>query len=865
VGKSDTALLPLAESVADGSSVDWHEAEARATTDEQSVIRQLRVLASLAAIHRSLPAASDAGPHAGDRRTSSPAIGNWAELSLIERLGGGTFGEVYRAWDRHLEREVALKLLRLDDLHDDPQTSRIAREGRLLARIRHPNVITVHGVEIHEGRVGLCMELVRGTTLEDVLRKRGSFSAREAALVGIDLCRALAAVHGAGLIHRDVKAQNVMREDGGRIVLMDLGTGRDTRPDGAFGVPDLAGTPLYLAPEIFDGAAASERTDLYSLGVLLYHLVTGSFPVPAATVDELRDAQARGAVVRLRDARADLPTMFVQVVDRAISRDPQGRYTTAGALEADLLEALRETADIQPLNTPGEAAVRRPLTWFRRGPLSAPAAAVLALTAAAVVGYFSWNLAYRPVPLAARAIRSIAVLPLANMSGDASQDFFADGMTDVLISNLARIRALRVISRTSAMQYKGVHAPMKDVARALNVDAILEGSVVRAGDRVRIAVDLVQVATDRHVWAESYERDVRDVLALQSEVARAIAGEVQAQLTPQEEASFAAAAAAPQLNSAAQDAYLQGRYYWSKRTPDGLQQALDYFRRASALAPNFAPAYAGQADTYNLLPGNMPPAVAYPLAKAAAAKALELDPTLAEAHTSLAFATFIFDRDWSSAEAAFQRALQFNPSYPTAHLWYGDFLQAQGRFAEASARFEQAAALDPLSPAIAVEIGAAPLYEGRYDEAIRRLRAALQRHPGTPGAHYYLAVCYELKGMLAEAATETRRGLEVAADGRIHELLVSETGRLASLEGRRDDALKVIRDLAALPSDGFVQMTIAYVHAALGNADRMFEALQRAEAERSPGLLWLASSPLFITYRTDPRFIRLLGQIQLPH
>jgi TolB-like protein/Tfp pilus assembly protein PilF/tRNA A-37 threonylcarbamoyl transferase component Bud32 len=853
-------LLPLAESVADGSAVDWHEAEAHATTDEQAVIRQLRVLANLAAIHRSLPAASDGGPHAGDRRTSSPAIGSWADLSLVERLGGGTFGEVYRAWDRHLEREVALKLLRLDDLSDDPQTSRIAREGRLLARVRHPNVITVHGVEIHEGRVGLCMELVRGTTLEDVLRKRGPFSAREAALVGIDLCGALAAIHGAGLIHRDVKAQNVMREDGGRIVLMDLGTGRDSRPDRTFGLPDLAGTPLYLAPEIFDGAPASERTDLYSLGVLLYHLVTGSFPVPATTVDELRDAQARGAVVRLRDARADLPTMFVQVVDRAISRDPQGRYTSAGALEADLVEALRGTADIQPLNTPGEAAVRRPLTWFRRGPLSAPVAAVLALTAAAVVGYFSWNLAYRPVPLSARAIRSIAVLPLANMSGDASQDFFADGMTDVLIGNLARIRALRVISRTSVMQYKGVRSPLKDVARALNVDAVLEGSVQRVADRVRISVDLVHVATDRHVWVGSYERDLRDVLALQSEVARTIAREVQAQLTPQEEAGFAAAAAAMPLNSAAQDAYLQGRYYWSKRTPEGIQQALEYFRQAAALAPQFAPAYAGQADAYNLLPGRMPAEVAYPLAKAAAAKALELDPTLAEAHTSMAFATFVFDRDWPRAEAGFQRAVEMNPGYATAHHWYGEFLSVVGRLEEASREFNQAAALDPLSPPIDVEVGSILILQGRLDDAITRLRGTVGRHPADVGAHYYLAVAYELKGMLPEAAAETRRGLEAAPQ---NVFLLSELGRIAALEGRRADALKIVADMASVPRGPFSQAMIAYVYAALGDTDRMFAALERAESDRSPQLLWLRTDPVFAPFRTDPRFTRMLDRLRL--
>ena len=358
-------LLSLAESVADGSAINWDAAEAAAGADERAVVRQLRILANLATLHRSLPSmAEDLPPASAVDRSSNPApaIGSWAHLALVERLGGGTFGEVYRAWDGHLEREVALKLLRVDESTDDLQTSRVAREGRLLARVRHPNVITVYGVAVHEGRVGLWMELIRGTTLEQLLLKRGPFSAREAALVGIDLCRALAAIHAAGLIHRDVKAQNVMREAGGRIVLMDLGTGREIGPRA---LPDLAGTPLYLAPEIFQGAPASEKTDLYSLGVLLYHLVTGSFPVRATTIEELTQAHAAGASVRLRDVRADLPTAFVRVVDRIIAKDPDERYASAGALEADLAQALDDGAVPAVIDAPAPPTQPRRVAIWR--------------------------------------------------------------------------------------------------------------------------------------------------------------------------------------------------------------------------------------------------------------------------------------------------------------------------------------------------------------------------------------------------------------------------------------------------------------------------------------------------------------------
>jgi serine/threonine protein kinase len=341
-----SALLPLAESIADGSQIDWDAVEAGANGEDLAVIRQLRVLYDLALLHRSLPAPESRTPRAPSERGPGPAsvIGSWAHLLLVERLGGGTFGDVYRAWDRHLECEVALKLLRAPEESDDLQSSRIAREGRLLARVRHPNVIAVHGVAVHDGRVGLWMELVRGDTLEQLLLRRGPCSDREAAIFGIDLCRAVAAIHGAGLIHRDIKAQNVMREEGGRTVLMDLGTGREIAGGPRHPLADLAGTPLYLAPEVFQGAPASERTDIYSLAVLLYHLVTGSFPVRGMTMEALQEAHATGNVVRLRDARADLPTEFVSVVDRAIANDPARRYASAGALESDLVRAIDERA-----------------------------------------------------------------------------------------------------------------------------------------------------------------------------------------------------------------------------------------------------------------------------------------------------------------------------------------------------------------------------------------------------------------------------------------------------------------------------------------------------------------------------------------
>src|SRR3954471_3529536 len=516
------ALLSLAESIADGAPIDWDAAEAGASERDRVLIGQLRVLSDLAGLHRSLPrAVSEPRGAAPEPQTlAAPAIGNWAHLALLERLGGGTSGDVYRAWDRHLERDVALKLLRADESTDDLHASRIAREGRLLARLRHANVITVHGVDAHDGRVGLWMELVRGVTLEQQITARGLLSAREAAAVGIDLCRALAAIHAAGLIHRDVKAQNVMREDGGRIVLMDLGTGREMAAAGAALSSDLAGTPLYLAPEIFSGAAASERTDLYSLGVLLYHLVTATFPIRATTLDELQAGHQHGRVVRLRDARADLPTGFVRVIDRAIAAAPEQRYATAGAFEADLVQALGDDPALPIVNR--ERPNKAPRLTRTRA-----AAVIAALAAVIVIAAIGWPKAPTPpgAAIAAGMIRSIAVLPFVNLSGDTAQEYFADGMTDELIGTLGEIAGVNVISRTSTMVFKGSKRPLPEIARALHVDAVLEGAVTvvpgsAAGDpggkkRARINARLIYAGTDTQMWDRTFETVLADVFTLQ--------------------------------------------------------------------------------------------------------------------------------------------------------------------------------------------------------------------------------------------------------------------------------------------------------------------------------------------------------------
>jgi TolB-like protein/Flp pilus assembly protein TadD len=867
---SDPVLLPLAESIADGNPIDWHAVAKNAGAEEQGVIRQLRILAKLAVLHRSLPEAGETHGAIGRPSHSATAIGNWAHLALVARLGSGSFGEVYRAWDRRLEREVALKILHTDTPAADLESSRIANEGRLLARVRHPNVITVHGVEVHEGRIGLCMELIRGTTIEESLLRRGPFSAREAALIGIDVCRALAAIHGAGLIHRDVKAQNVMREDGGRIVLMDLGTGRESDRDADALRSDLAGTPLYLAPELFDGGPASANTDLYSVGILLYHLVTAAFPIRARHIDDLRAGHAARAGIRLRDARADLPAVFVRIVDRAIAADPEARYPSAGALEADLIHALDAdpTLGTAPAAAAPAPAAARVWTWRHAALVAAVA---VAASVVAVVGWRSMRM--RPAAsVASAAIRAIAVLPLVNLSGDPAQEYFADGMTDELIGTLGRLPGIQVISRTSAMQFKGSKKPLTEIARALNVDAVLEGSVLIVGDggssetgggqRVRINAGLIQAGTQTQLWNRTFERVVADVLTLQSEVAKAVADGIDLRLSSQQEGAFANTAASRVQQFGAFDLYLRGRYYWNLRTAEGLKRSVQYFQEAIDRDPTYATAYAGLADAYYLFAqyGVIPREDALQRANAAASKALALDASLAEAHAALAA---IHDErlEFEAAGAAFRRAVQLKPGYAAAHHWYANYLSQLGRFPEAMAEIDRALLLDPLSIGVSGGRGAILLVARRYDEAIAQLQETLKMEPTFSPAHMVLAEAYAHKGDYARALAAINTAVTLERGGGAG--LRADLGYILAVAGRRREALGVVAEirLSYGRNEEGAAGALAVVFAGLGDKTNVFQWLERARAVRDPLLHDLKTDPRFDKVRDDARFGKLLANI----
>jgi serine/threonine-protein kinase len=834
MGSDSDPILDLAAAVSDGSGVDWGKVEGQITDPEQRrVVQQLRLIAMIAGMHRSLddPPAPAANRKGSNTRTTEgetpghPATDpeRWGDLILIEQVGHGSFGTVYRAHDPHLDRPVAVKLLRRTSSTDEQLASRLVHEGRTLARVRHPNVVTVYGSGEHEGRVGLWMEFVRGLTLEQMLVSHGAFGAGEAGLVGYELCGALAAVHHAGLVHRDVKAQNVMREEGGRLVLMDFGAGQERSEPGTVG-RRVVGTPLYLAPEILSGMEATITSDIYSLGVLLYHLVANDFPVKGASVGDLVWAHARGEITPLRDVRPDLQSTFVRIIERATDPDPAKRFASAGRMGAALerIHGSRASAAAPRLRTSKPKAPR--------------------------AGKFS--------PGRDTSVSSVAVLPFTDMSPAKDQEYFCDGMTEELINALTQIAGLRVAARTSAFQFKGAARDIRQIGNALNVETVLDGSVQKSGDQLRITVELVSAADGYHLWSQRFDRHVVDVFAVQDEIAASVVNTLKGKLAADESAAVVVARS---RDLEAYGFYLEGRYHWNKRTEDELKKSVVCFERAIEKDPDFAPAYAGMADAYVTLGthGCLAAKDVMPRATVALERALAIDAHLAEACACRGCVRAVYDWSWSDAEQDFRRAIDLKPSYPTAHHWYAiNHLVPLGRFDEATEELHRALDLDPLALAIKTSLGMKCYFAGRYDEAVRELSKTIELDESFGMARFFLGSTYTEQGRHTEALREMDAAIRLC--GRSAEILAA----LGYLHGTSNDisaAKGILDELLRLADERYVSPArLAQVHVGLGERAEALARLEEAHAERAADLAWLGVRPVFASLRAEPRFSTLL-------
>ena len=562
------------------------------------------------------------------------------------------------------------------------------------------------------------------------------------------------------------------------------------------------------------------------------------------------------AISKIREALGDSAEgpRFVETVAR------RGYRFLADVAVIEPTDGQREAA-LNNLARPGNppcidltvvgTSLKRPIHRYVWALLGICLAIVLAVSLSGIL-YFRNNFAPK--------IRSLAVLPLENLSGDASQDYFADGMTEELIAQLGQISALRVISRTSVMTYKGIRKPLAQIAAELNIDAVVEGSVLRSGERVRITAQLIQVPADKHMWAQSYEGDIGDALALQSKVARTVAEQIRVTLSRQERAALERSKA---MNPEAFQAYLAGRYFWNKRTKDGLKKAIDYFNQAIEKDPNYAEAYTGLADAYALSGdweyGILSPEVAFPKAKEAASKALALDGSLAEAHTSLAFVLDLYDWNWESAEQEYKRAIALNPGYATAHHWYAWHLIVMGRNSDALAESRIAESLDPLSPIISADLADALSVAHLYDESVQQSRKTLELHPYFAVAHYQLGQALAQKQMYNEAISEHRRAIELSGGNTAFD---SNLAYAYAISGRTEEAIKIIKELEGRegrPSSTDPHLALIYV--GLGDRDQAMIWLNKAyQARFNPSIL---TRPAFDPLRSDARFLDLLRRIGL--
>lgn len=763
---------------------------------------------------------------------------------------------VYLAHDEGLERDVALKVLPAGSLSDETARKRFRKEARALSKLNHPNIATVHEFNQQDGVDFLVMEYIAGVTLAAKLA-RGSLPEKDVAQLGQQLADGLVAAHEQGLVHRDLKPGNLRLTADGRLKILDFGLAKFLRPAGVEAVTAdtltetqcLAGTMPYMAPEQLRGEPSDARTDIYAAGVVLYEMATGRRPFEAKLATALAADIQHKAPIPPHQLNPRISTRLEEIILKCLDKEPDSRYQAAKELAVDLRRLVSPTA----------TAAESPALRSRfRVPLLIPLAIVSAL--AIVLSLMNLSPWRKWLGLSANAprIESLAVLPLENLSSDPSQEYFVDGMTDELITDLSKISALRVISRTSVMEYKATHKPLSQIARELRVDAIIEGSVLRDGNRVRIGTRLTQAAADKLLWAESYEGDLHDVLTLQNHVARSIADAVRSKLTPAEQSRLRSSS---QVDSRAYDLYLRGRYNWNQRNPASLQRALQYFQRAIEIDPTYAVAYAGLADTYNLLgsSGVLAAKDALDKARAAAQRALELDDTLAEPHASLAGVLQSSNNwDFRAAEVEFRRAIELNPNYATAHFWYGLNLLPLKRADEAVSQFRQAEALDPLSPLISTYVGFALEKARRYDEAIDANRKTISSFADFDFGHWTLGMAYRQKANYEEAISEFKKAIELSG-GRPD--YIACLGHAYALSGNTTEARKIARQLEASKAPAFA---LAILYLGLSDKDRTFALLEQAYTQRFSVMPEALQDPLFDPIRPDARFRDLLRRMNLP-
>ena len=731
-------------------------------------------------------------------------------------------GEVYRGRDPRLGREIAIKVLAKDASQDTEATARLEREARAIAALSHPNIVAVHDVG-HEGSTFYFItELLEGKTLREAIRQ-AAMTWRRAVEIGAEVAEGLAAAHAKSIVHRDLKPENIFLTADGRVKILDFGLAQTdpvlTQQDEA-SIPTtkwfqtdpgtVIGTLGYMAPEQLRGEAVDPSADLFSLGCILYEMVTAKRPFHRAS-----GAATIAAILKddlpTNELEAAAPLEFARIIEGCVEKTPSARFQSARDL-ALTLRAIGSSASM-PKDT-----VLRSLTKRR-----------------------------------SKSIDSIAVLPLANDTNDANTEYLSDGITEGIINQLSQLPKLKVMARSTAFRYKNRDVDAQSVGRELRVRAVLTGRLKTIGEKLRINVELVDSVDGSQLWGETYNRELADLLTLQDEMSNEIAEKLRIKLTGAEKKKLRKQST---KSSDAYQLYLKGRYHWNKRTEESLRRGIGFFREAIESDPSYAGAYAGIADCFVTMTTNipLPPLESMPKAKAAAARALELDEGLAEAWASMGAVRWWFDWDWSGAEQAYRRAIELNPNYATAHDGYAMMLAARGRYDDALEQVKKAADLDPLSLIIAVHAGWPHYFARNYDAAIRCFRKALELDERFIPADGWLGMALGQQGRYADAIDAFTRALEV---DRVP-ILLTMLAHTHAIAGERAKALFYLDALRVETKDRYVSpYDIAVIHAALAEKESALEQLRAALEDRSAWMVFLNVDPRLDGLRGEPGFAEI--------
>ena len=746
---------------------------------------------------------------------------------VISLLGEGGMGQVYRGKDPRLGREIAIKVLARDSSQDSDAVARLEREARAIAALSHPNIVAVHDVGRERGDFYVVTELLEGRTLRDQI-KNEPMTWRRAVEIGAEVAEGLAAAHAKSIVHRDLKPENVFITADGRVKILDFGLAQtdpllSERDESQIPTSKwfqthpgtVIGTLGYMSPEQLRGETVDASADIFSLGCILFEMVTARRPFHresgAATIAAiLKDELPRDSLT------SSVPPEFQRIIEGCVEKTPSMRFQSARDL-ALTLRAIGSSAAMEKVDLIRKITRRR-----------------------------------------TKSIDSIAVLPLANATNDPQAEYLTDGITEGIINRLSQLPKLKVMARSTVFRYRNRDADALAIGRELRVRAVLTGVVKQVGDRLQIAVELVDSTDGSQLWGETYTRALADLAKLPDEMSREIAEKLRVRLTGAEKKKLRRRSTE---NTEAYQLYLKGRYQWNKRTEDGIRRGIALFREAIESDPSFASAYAGLADCFITLTTNipLPPHETMPKAKAAAMKAIEIDDNLADAWASLGAVRWWFEWDWEGSEAAYRRAIELNPNYALAHDGYAMFLSARGRFDEAIEQFTKASELDPLSLSIAVHSGW-PYYFGRdYESAIRRYRKALDLDENFIPAHGWLGMALGQQQRYSEAIDAFHRALEV---DRIS-ILTAMLTHTHAIAGNRDEALSLLTQLEYERKNRYISpYDIAIAHAGLGDKASALSQLRAAVEDRSAWMVFLGVDPRLDGLREEPEFLEIAGAMK---